>query len=145
MRYAILTLLACSALLGGDPKPKKPRLDLKAMPKMGNPPLSIHLVAELVGGQDLEEWYCPEIVWGFGDDADQSVQEPECAPFSAGTRIERQFTADHEYSEPGTHSVTVTLRHKGETLAVRSVSVLVVPLTHVFIGKRDPRPMPSPL
>ena len=76
-----------------ETKLKKPRLDLRATPRMAFSPVNIFLIAELQGGDDVEEYYCPQLEWDW-DDGGKSVQEGDCAPFVAGTtKIERRFTA----------------------------------------------------
>ena len=63
-----------------------------------------------MGGDDVEEYYCPELEWDW-DDGGKSVQESDCPPFEAGvTKIERRFTAEHEYRKAGVYNVKVTMR-----------------------------------
>jgi hypothetical protein len=120
-----------TTFLAGDAKPeaklKKPRLDLRAMPRMAFSPVTIFLTAELQGGDDVEEYYCPELEWEW-DDGGKSVQEGDCAPFQAGiTKIERHFTTDHEYRRAGVYTIKVTMRKAGRSLAVASIRVTVRP------------------
>jgi hypothetical protein len=138
MGVGLPALVTLFLFLGGDSKEKTPRLDVRALPRMGAPPVTVRLVADLIGGDDLEAWYCPEVAWDFGD-GDTSDAAPECPPFAPGTRIARQFTAEHVYSDPGTHDAMVRLKGKGGTLAVRSVRITVAGKTHLTVGT-DPRP-----
>ena len=129
---ALVTVFAfAAASSGGDAKPegkpKKPRLDVRATPRMAFSPVNIFLVAELQGGDDVEEYYCPELEWDW-DDGGKSVQEGDCAPFEAGTtKIDRRFTAEHEYRRAGTYNIKVTIRRATRALAVSSIRVTVRP------------------
>jgi hypothetical protein len=128
------TCAACVALLtvgaldsaGAAPKPKKPRLDLRATPRMAFSPVNIFLTAELTGGDDVEEYYCPELEWEW-DDGGKSVHEADCAPFEPGTKIERRFTAEHEYRRAGVYNIKVTMRRGNRALAAANVRVTVRP------------------
>ena len=127
---ALLTAVAFAAPLGAEaqpPKPKKPRLDLRASPRFAFSPVNIFLTAELQGGDDVEAFYCPELEWDW-DDGGKSVHEADCAPFEAGvSKIERRFTADHEYRQAGVYTVKVTMRRNNNQIAVASVKVTVRP------------------
>ena len=72
--------LGGTARLGAEAKPKKPTLDIRVSPRMAFSPVTVHLVAELKGGDDIEEYYCPEIEWDW-DDGGKSVHEADCPPF----------------------------------------------------------------
>ena len=54
-------------LLPRDAKPKKPRLDLRATPRMAFSPVNVFLTAELTGGDDVEDYHCPELEWDWDD------------------------------------------------------------------------------
>lgn len=108
-------------------KVKKPRLDLRATPRMSFSPTRILLTAELTGGGDVEDLHCPEIEWDW-DDGGKSVQESDCSPFEPGvTKIERRFTADHEYRKAGVYNVKITMRRTNRTIASANVRVTVRP------------------
>ena len=135
---AAIALAAGMATAAAGPKPKKPRLDLRATPRMAFSPVNVFLTAELTGGDDVEEYYCPELEWEW-DDGGKSTQESDCAPFEAGkTKIERRFTVDHEFRRAGVYNVKVTMRRAGRSLATASVRVTVRP----GLGDRtiDPNP-----
>ena len=130
-RLAVISLLlAASAAwpaLAGEAKVKKPRLELRATPRMAFSPVRVLLTAELTGGGDVEEYHCPEIEWDW-DDGGKSLQEADCTPFEAGvTKIQRRFTADHEYRKAGVYSVRVTMRRTNRPLATAAVRVTVRP------------------
>jgi hypothetical protein len=119
--------LAAGPALAAEAKPKKPRLELKATPRMAFSPVNVFFTAELSGGDDVEELYCPELEWEW-DDGGKSTQESDCAPFEAGkTKIERRFTTDHAYRRAGVYNVKVTMRRAGRSLAAASVRVTVRP------------------
>jgi hypothetical protein len=110
-----------------EAKPKKPRLDLRATPRMAFSPVTIFLTAELQGGDDVEEYYCPQLEWDW-DDGGKSVQEGDCPPFVAGTtKIDRRFTAEHEYRRASVYNIRVTLRRANRSLAASNVRVTVRP------------------
>ena len=127
LAVAVLAVLAVTVPSGAEsaPKPKKPKLDLRATPRFAFSPVNIYLVAELSGGDDVEAFYCPELEWDW-DDGGKSVHEADCAPFEAGvSKIERRFTADHEYRQAGVYSVKVTMRRNKDQIAVANVKVTV--------------------
>jgi hypothetical protein len=123
----VIALVAPLALLGADAKPKKPRLDLRVIPRMAFSPVNVLVTAELTGGDDVEELHCPEIEWDW-DDGGKSVHEADCAPFEEGkTRIERRFTAEHEYRRAGVFNIKATMRRANRTLASANVRMTVRP------------------
>jgi hypothetical protein len=127
LAVAVLAALAVTAPSGAEsqPKQKKPKLDLRASPRFAFSPVNIYLVAELSGGDDVEAFYCPELEWDW-DDGGKSVHEADCAPFEAGvSKIERRFTADHEYRQAGVYSVKVTMRRNNNQIAMANVKVTV--------------------
>ena len=112
-----LPLLADEAHKAEAGKGKKPRLELRSSPRMGFSPVRVLLTAEFTGGDDVEEFHCPEIEWDW-DDGGKSVHEADCTPFEAGvTKIQRRFTAEHEYNRAGVYRVKATMRKSGHTLA----------------------------
>ena len=130
-RLAILSLVLAASAAGpgyaAEAKPKKPRLDLRATPRMAFSPVRILLTAELTGGSDVEDYYCPEIEWDW-DDGGKSVHEADCKPFEPGvTKIERRFTSDHQYSKAGVYNVRVTMRRTNRPIATSSVRITVRP------------------
>lgn len=128
---ALLTLLASIAAAlpaaGSDAKLKKPSLTLRSSPRFAFSPVRVLFVAELSGGDDVEEYYCPELEWEW-DDGSKSVQEPDCEPFVPGqTKIERRFSAEHEYRRASTYNVKVSLKRLGKTFVNQSVRLTVRP------------------
>src|SRR5436309_900915 len=85
--------LSPSSRAAEEAKPKKPKLDLRATPRMAFSPVNVLLTAELTGGDDVEDYYCPELEWDW-DDGGKSVHEADCPEYEAGkSKIERRFTA----------------------------------------------------
>jgi hypothetical protein len=110
-----------------DEKPKKPHLELRASPRMAFSPVNVMLTAELVGGADVEEYHCPELEWDW-DDGGKSVHEADCPAYEAGvSKIERRFTAEHEYGKAGMYNVKLTMRHANRTLAQTTIKITVRP------------------
>jgi hypothetical protein len=131
--FAFLAAAALATpLLADADKLRKPRLDLRASPKMGFSPIQVHFTAELTGGDDVEELHCPEIEWEW-DDGGKSVHEADCSPFEPGTtRIQRRFTAEHEFRRAGAYRVKATMRRAGRAIASARVTV------NVRAGLTDP-------
>jgi len=130
-RSALLVLLivAVAAPLrgGGEAKGKKPRLDLRATPRFSFSPAQLLFTGELVGGDDVEDLYCPELEW-YWDDGGKSVKESDCPPFEAGvTKIDRRYTAHHEFVQAGIYTVQLTLRHTNRVIARQTLTVTVRP------------------
>ena len=130
-RLALLVLVLAAAAatpaLADGTKAKKPRLDVRATPRMAFSPVRVLLTAELSGGDDVEEYHCPEIEWDW-DDGGKSVAESDCKPFEPGvTKIERRFTASHAYPKAGVYNVRITMRRTNRPLATATVRVTVRP------------------
>ena len=114
-------------------KPRRPSLNLRATPRMAFSPVTVFFTAELIGGDDVEQYYCPEVEWDWGDGG-KSVQESDCAPYEPGvSKIERRFTADHRYRRAFVYTVSVTLRRTRRSIAKADIKVTVRP------GIADPR------
>ncbi len=124
---AALVLAPLAGRADDGPKAKKPRLDLRATPRFAFSPVTILLTAELMGGDDVEDYYCPELEWDW-DDGGKSVHEADCPPYEPGkSTIERRFTAEHEYRVSSVYNVKVTMRRGNRALASQSVRVTVRP------------------
>ena len=122
---ALLVLaLAAYAPAGEGIKPRKPRLDLRATPRFSFTPSTVLVTAELNGGDDAEEFYCPAIVWDW-DDGGRSAHEADCPPFGPGTELKRRFTAEHAYVRPGVYNVRVLMLRARRSLAMASATVTV--------------------
>lgn len=107
-----------------ETKLKRPRLDVRASPRVAMSPARVVVIVELVGGDDVEEYYCPGLEWDWGDGS-RSFRESDCEPFEAGATVERRYSAHHVYGSPGSYSVRVSLRRSNHTLASNSAQVMV--------------------
>ena len=124
---AVIAVVFVGAGAASEEKPKKPHLELRASPRIAFSPVNVFLTAELIGGDDVEEYHCPELEWDW-DDGGKSTHESDCAPFEAGkTTIQRRFTVDHEYRKAGLYSIKATMRRANHTLATATVKVTVRP------------------
>lgn len=94
---------------------KAPVLEVRTVPRVAFSPVNVLIIAELRGGDDLEEYYCPEIEWDFNDGT-KSTREADCAPYQPGATIERRYSVEHLFRRAGNYDITVTLRHSGKTL-----------------------------
>jgi hypothetical protein len=126
-------VLAASAVKGADTKPdakadaklKKPKLDMRATPRMGFSPINVLVVAELQGGDDIEEYYCPEIEWDW-DDGGKSQHEADCPPFEAGvTKIERRFSSEHYYPRAGVYNVKASFKRNDKVFLANTLRLTV--------------------
>jgi hypothetical protein len=127
MRTVALTALLVAALAAAGnsaEKSHKPRLDLRAAPRMAFSPVNVLLTAELTGGEDVDQFYCPELEWNW-DDGGKSVHESDCPPLEAGGVFERRFTAEHAFRQAGVYNVKVTMRKANRSIAVATATVTV--------------------
>ncbi|HVR71440.1 MAG TPA: PKD domain-containing protein [Vicinamibacteria bacterium] len=115
---------------GDQERTRKPRLELRASPRMAFSPVMVLATAEL-RGEGGEEFYCPALEWDW-DDGAKSGQESDCPPFEPGMELERRFTAEHAYRRAGVYQVTVRLKRASRALAVASTTI------HVRSGLGDP-------
>ena len=120
----ILFSLAASAPASDRAKVRKPRLGVRATPVFSFTPANVFVTAQLTGGDDVEEFYCPALVWDW-DDGGRSAHQPDCPPFQAGTPLERRFSAQHAYVRPGVYNVRVHMLRASRSLAVASATVTV--------------------
>jgi hypothetical protein len=127
---ALLLLLAAPAAAPGDaPKGRRPRLDLRVSPRVAFVPVSVSVTAELQGGDELEDFYCPGLEWDWGDGA-RSESESDCVPFESKESFDRVFLARHSYRTPGRYSVKLTLRRSERAIAVATTNIMV----HASVG-----------
>ncbi len=127
----LITAIAALAIASGgfataQPRGKRPRLDLRATPRMAFSPVNILLTAELSGGEDTADFYCPEVEWDW-DDGGKSVHQEDCAPAETGAPLERRYTANHAYRQAGNYTVKITMRHARRALAVATALISVRP------------------
>ncbi len=133
MRKTVLTMLML--LLAGvagssdrpakAPKPKKPKVEARAVPALGVPPLEVLVLLDLTGGDEVEELYCPEVEFDWADGG-KSVQESDCPPFEPGkTSLTRRYSARHVYRRGGEFTVRVRLRRVDKVVASAEAHVSV--------------------
>jgi hypothetical protein len=123
-RWALLLALIMAAPVGAG-EARKPRLNLRATPRIAFTPASVFMTAELVGGDAHEDYHCPALDWDWGDGS-RSSHEADCEPLGQEPgELERRFTASHVYSSGGQYQIKLTLRRASRALAAASVSVTV--------------------
>ena len=105
-------------------KGKKPALELRATPRYAFSPANILFTAELKGGDEVEELYCPEVEWEWGDGG-KSVQESDCDPWTEATPIQRRFTSNHTFQFAGLYRVKVTLRKSGKNMMSQTLTMTI--------------------
>ena len=143
MRKAAVTALTALALAAfahteeqkSDKKGKRPGIEMRTVPRFAFSPAHILAIAELKGGDDVEEYYCPEVEWEWGDGG-KSVQEADCDPWSTGTKIQRRFSSEHDFQFAGNYTIKITLRKSGRQISSQTVSLTVRP----GLGDRSPDP-----
>jgi len=105
---------------------KKPSLSLKAQPAVSFAPARVVLVAEVKGGaNDHEEFYCPTVVWEWGD-LTESVVEADCDPYAQGkSEIKRRYTVEHRFKDPGAFKVVMRLKKGSKVVAQANTQIQV--------------------
>ena len=123
---ALVFLLTEHAVQGQRAEAAKPSLSLRATPPVGFTPLRVHLVANVRdGSDDYAEFYCAGVEWDWGDST-TSENSMDCDPYEAGkSTIQRQYSADHIYRQPGQFTITIKLKQKKKQVAASSTSVQV--------------------
>lgn len=107
---------------------KKPSLSLKATPAVSFAPARVVVVAEVKGGaEDNEEFYCPTVLWEWGD-LTESTAEADCEPYQAGkSEIRRRYTVEHRYKDPGSFRIRLLLKKGNKVVATANAVVQVRP------------------
>jgi hypothetical protein len=134
MPRAVLALLAAwvvavPGLAGDDDKKekgKRPEFHLRATPRFSFSPATILFTAELKGGDDVEDFYCPEVEGEWGDGG-KSGSEGDCDPWEPGTKITRRYTGRHEFRYAGRYRVRVTLSRAGKDIVAQNITIQVRP------------------
>ena len=115
--------LLASPATGGDAK--RLTLDLRVVPRIGPPSTDFVFVADLKGGVDGRELYCPTLEWQWDSD-DTSVEEGNCPPYEAGvTPVQRHFSITHRFPAETSRDVMLVVRQGDKVLARANVSVRV--------------------
>jgi hypothetical protein len=121
----VLLTAAGTSFAADRPRAQRPRLELRARPTAAFSPAQVVIIGRLVGGEDLEEFYCPAFEWDWGD-GERSVRESDCPPFDDQTKMARLFSLIHQYREPGDFRARLTLRRGGRLVATASVPIRVI-------------------
>jgi hypothetical protein len=110
------------------PDGQRPKVSLKAQPMIAISPARVVLTAELSGGaNDYEEYYCPAVVWAWGDGT-ESENATDCAPYEAGkSEIKRRFTVEHVFRRAAMYRVTFRLKRHDKAVAFATVNVQIRP------------------
>ena len=126
MAAALAILLPPQPAQGQQAEARKPSLSLRATPPAGFTPLRVRVVAELRdGSDDYEEFYCPTVEWDW-DDGTVSERSIDCDPYEAGkSEIQRRFTAEHIFRQPGQHRISFRLKQKTKQVAFSSTNIQV--------------------
>jgi hypothetical protein len=123
----ILALVLTGSLAASAPamaKPKRPNLDIRVSPRMAFSPVGVIAMAELIGGEDSEDFYCLAIEWDW-DDGSKSLQDSDCDPYEPGTKIERRFTSEHYYPRGGSYNIRAALKAADKVIAANAYRLLV--------------------
>lgn len=123
---AVLALAIPGAVGSDDDDGDRPEVHMRATPMFSFSPASILFTAELKGGDDVEELYCPEVEWDW-DDGGRSVSEGDCDPWEAGTKIDRRYTNRHVFQHAGRYNVRVIFSKAGKKIMQQSVQITVRP------------------
>ena len=105
---------------------KKPSLSLRVTPPVGFAPLKTRLVVDVRNGDDdYADFYCPTVEWDWGDGTVSATAE-DCDPYEAGkSAIQRRFSTEHVFRQPGAFRVTFRLKQKDRIVGVSSVNVQI--------------------
>jgi hypothetical protein len=135
----VAALILAAAGRAEDPeqekKGKRPALEVRTIPRYAFSPVHVLAIAELKGGDDREDYYCPEVEWEWGDGG-KSIQEGDCEPWAPGTKIQRRYSNEHDFTYAGRYTIKVTLRRTGRAIASGRVTLTVRP----GAGDRSPDP-----
>jgi hypothetical protein len=121
---ALMAVALASSGIAGEARARKPRLEVRTSVPSRMAPVQIVAIAELVGGEDLEEFYCTGLEWDWGDGS-RSFRESDCDPFAPGTEVDRFFSARHAYRAPGLYNVRIRLRRAGHDVALARTQVMI--------------------
>jgi hypothetical protein len=125
LAFSALLLNSSNVLQAREQGNKKPSLSLKASPSISFAPARVVLVAELKGGNDDEELYCPTVEWEWGD-LTQSVVEADCEPYSPGkSEIKRRYTVEHQFKNPGSFKIVLRLKKGSRVVGQGTAQVQV--------------------
>ena len=123
----VLVALGAPAAAADRSGASSPHLDVRATPRSAFPPALVLVTGQLVGGDDLEEFYCPTLEWDWGDDT-RSEATQDCEPYEAGrSEIRRRFTAEHTFQHGGNFKVMFRIKRKDKIITAVSSNIQVRP------------------
>jgi hypothetical protein len=94
-----------SGSIGTGPSTVDPAKLALRWEQVSGQPLTVSLVAEIVGGPDnSRDLFCVGSSWEFGDGLGQAAM-PGCVPWSPDVKIVRHHKANHTYDRPGAYKV----------------------------------------
>jgi hypothetical protein len=140
MNAPTTVLLAVTAVVSVRAAPSKATsVKLRANVRVAAAPATVIFNLELAGGEDGEGLYCPTLEWDWGDGT-KSETGGSCEPYEAGvTKVERRFTASHEYRAEGRPTVVVRARKDERELGRGSLNLVIgppkKPLSGTFSGR----------
>lgn len=120
LALVLLLLVGCSGHQApSDPSTGGVHLSVRADPRQGFAPLHVTFHVNLTGvAENDQNFYCLREEWDFGDGA-VSSEAPNCEPFSADTKIAREFFADHVFNNTGIYAVRFKLGdHKASPVSI---------------------------
>ena len=114
IRYRPALLIVLLILIPATPSPaQEAKLQLTALPKMGNFPLTVQLQGMIQNADEHDpELHCLDADWDF--DHVRFFDRKDCAPLGEGEVIERYYSTSHTFELPGTYRVRLTLRRGRE-------------------------------
>jgi hypothetical protein len=127
--FTLLPLIALAQQKpDGREQDRRPRVTLRAQPPVGIAPARVVFTAELTGGaNDFEEYYCPTVIWEWGDDT-QSESTLDCDPYEEGkSEIRRRFTVEHRFRRSGSYKVLFRLKKRDKHVAAANVTIQIQP------------------
>lgn len=121
----VIAVALATTGFAGEARARKPRLEVRTTQSLKSTPVQVTAVAELVGGEDVEDFYCVGLEWDWGDGT-RSYRESDCDPFEDGMEIARFFSARHVYVVPGDYRVRVTLVRAERAVAAAGSNVQIM-------------------
>jgi hypothetical protein len=111
-----------------DQEDDRPEISVRARPASGVSPARIVLTAELVdGADDYREYYCPTVVWEWGDDT-TSESTLDCEAYEPGaSQIRRRHTIEHVFERAGRYRIYFRLKQRSRVVSSAFVVVNVLP------------------
>jgi hypothetical protein len=130
---AVAAAVALIALGGAiqaqdKPKPKRPKVTLRASPAIAFTPATLTFTADIKDGDnDFEEYYCASVEWDWADGT-RSESSDDCEPYEAGkSEIRRRYTVQHKYNIEGVYDVKFKLKQRDKTVASAQTKVTIRP------------------